>query len=153
MRFRWWLDPKGYFGDTDGTSKPFWMRQYNMTTSIHGIQGEEGWNECCQLVCSCGIWSPYWFHGIILLGSVLEEGVDLLVVRDMGWVKKRSNPFSSKSTVGRNRHQHSGRSSWVSASVYMGKPHRLIARIMNVKLEGSEGINRERLESIRGFLV
>ena len=63
-----------------------------------------------------------WMMGNILdlhkngVGKRLEGGVDLIMVWDIGRLKEGSDPVASTRTMGRNRHQYTGWSSWVGIS-------------------------------------
>ena len=57
----------------------------------------------------------------IVLGSIYKVGVNLIMVCDTGRIKDGSTPVARTITMGRNRHQYSGWTSWVGIAGYMGQ--------------------------------
>ena len=67
------------------------------------------------------------------------------MVGDTAHIKKILTPETITSTMGRNRHQHSERSSWIGITGQMGKNHRLVVALTIMELEYSEAMHWERM--------
>ena len=67
--------------------------------------------------------------------------------------KEKSIALSSSRTMHGESNKHSGTVMCISDPRQVGKTHSIITEIHSVDLEGSEGVNISRFDSIRGFLV